>query len=206
MNQVSLVYQRSERLAELLQLLEHLLRERHLGHRIPGGVGRGLADVQDLHHALDEEHREALGSRVVAELLRRRADRQAHALRSFSARVRDELDDRVRGNLLLLSPRRHHSSVVDAQHDNFRDPSLLQFSLMLLVARNREVGSAWSEGTRLAKNDDLLTLANGLEVHPLRAESSLEAEVVDGQSRRNSCTDADLRCLTSAAHGIPHER
>ena len=60
-------------------------------------------------------------------------------------------------DLLILSPRRHHSGIVNAQHDNFRDSSLLQLSLPLLVARDREVGSAWREGTGLTEDDHLLS-------------------------------------------------
>mmetsp|Transcript_53298 Transcript_53298/g.106962 ORF Transcript_53298/g.106962 Transcript_53298/m.106962 type:complete len:206 (-) Transcript_53298:247-864(-) len=163
-----------------LEVLQHLLHERHGRVVVARRIVVGGGHVDGLDDAIVDEHREALapgvpqhrhGTGVV--------EHQVELLGELAARVAEEGDDGAL-HALVLSPSRHDRPVVHAVHQHVRDALGLQIILFCQVARHLRAGSGGREGARQADQHHLLALAVVRKRHLLRREALVQADVRDG--------------------------
>mmetsp|Transcript_53300 Transcript_53300/g.106971 ORF Transcript_53300/g.106971 Transcript_53300/m.106971 type:complete len:261 (-) Transcript_53300:82-864(-) len=163
-----------------LEVLQHLLHERHGRVVVARRIVVGGGHVDGLDDAIVDEHREALapgvpqhrhGTGVV--------EHQVELLGELAARVAEERDDGAL-DALVRCPCRHDGAIVHAVDQHIRDALGLQLILLGQVAWHLRAGSGGREGAGQADQHHLLALAVVRQRNLLRREALVEADVRDG--------------------------
>lgn len=163
-----------------LQVLQHLLHERHCWPVITCWVVFIGGHINGLDDAVVNQHREALapgipqhghGTRVVKHQVKR--------FGKLTAWVTEEGDHRAI-DTLVKRPTCHDGRIVHAEDDHIRDAFGLQLILFVQVSWHLRFGSGGRESARQTHQHHLFALAKLVERHLLWREALVEPNVWDG--------------------------